>query len=107
VTDRSRFRTVIPPATPTDDRRNGHFAALLMSPIVHIPRDAGIDFASAYCGWLPVSFRRGKEGAGEGAGLGLAIVKEIMKMHGGSVAVENSPAGGVVFTLHFVGALPS
>jgi two-component system, OmpR family, sensor histidine kinase TctE len=46
-------------------------------------------------------FWRGKDAASQGAGLGLAIVKEIMKMHGGTVAVENSPAGGVVFTLQF------
>jgi signal transduction histidine kinase len=52
-------------------------------------------------------FWRGKDVASEGAGLGLAIVKEIMKMHGGTVGVENSPAGRVVFTLHFVRILSS
>jgi signal transduction histidine kinase len=46
-------------------------------------------------------FWRGKYAASPGAGLGLAIVNEIMKMHGGTVAVENSAAGGVVFTLQF------
>jgi signal transduction histidine kinase len=46
-------------------------------------------------------FWRGKDAASQGAGLGLAIVNEIMKMHGGTVAVENGAAGGVVFTLRF------
>jgi signal transduction histidine kinase len=39
-----------------------------------------------------------------GAGLGLAIVKEIMKAHGGTVSVEDGPAGGAVFTLRFAAA---
>jgi len=51
-------------------------------------------------------FWRGKDVTSEGAGLGLAIVKEIMKMHDGTVSVENGAAGGVVFTLHFARPLP-
>jgi signal transduction histidine kinase len=46
-------------------------------------------------------FWRGKNAQTEGAGLGLAIVQEIMKMHGGTIAVDNSPEGGAVFTLCF------
>jgi two-component system, OmpR family, sensor histidine kinase TctE len=46
-------------------------------------------------------FWRGKNSQTEGAGLGLAIVQEIMKMHGGTIAVENGPQGGAVFTLCF------
>lgn len=34
-----------------------------------------------------------------GSGLGLAIVAEIIAAHGGSVAVEDSPAGGAQFTV--------
>ncbi len=34
-----------------------------------------------------------------GAGLGLAIVAGVVHAHGGSVAVENHPEGGAVFTL--------
>jgi hypothetical protein len=37
----------------------------------------------------------------QGAGLGLAIVVEIMKMHGGSVKVDDGPSGGAMFTLSF------
>ena len=36
-----------------------------------------------------------------GAGLGLAIVEQIMKALGGSVAVDDNPAGGARFTLVF------
>jgi len=46
-------------------------------------------------------FWRGKSTQTEGAGLGLAIVQEIMKMHRGTIAVDNSPEGGAVFTLCF------
>jgi len=35
----------------------------------------------------------------DGAGLGLAIVGELTEAMGGSVAIENLPAGGVVFTV--------
>lgn len=46
-------------------------------------------------------FWRGRESCGAGAGLGLAIVKEIMKAHGGDVAVSDNPGGGARFTLRF------
>ena len=46
-------------------------------------------------------FWRGPGARGTGAGLGLAIVREIMKMHGGSVAVDDNPGGGARFTLRF------
>ena len=46
-------------------------------------------------------FWRGKNSQTEGAGLGLAIVQEIVKMHGGTIGVENGPKGGAVFTLCF------
>ncbi|WP_171026156.1 sensor histidine kinase [Mesorhizobium comanense] len=39
-----------------------------------------------------------------GSGLGLAIVDEIMRQHGGAVAVENRPGGGALFCLRFKGA---
>jgi signal transduction histidine kinase len=46
-------------------------------------------------------FQRGESGAGkrEGLGLGLYIVSEIMRAHGGSVAVSSSRERGTTFTL--------
>jgi two-component system, OmpR family, sensor histidine kinase TctE len=46
-------------------------------------------------------FWRGKGLKTEGAGLGLAIVREIMKAHGGTVAVADNSGGGARFTLAF------
>lgn len=46
--------------------------------------------------------RRGK-GAG-GAGLGLSIVKRIVHAHGATLAVQNQPAGGAEFVMHFLRA---
>ncbi len=46
-------------------------------------------------------FWRGKGPKTQGAGLGLAIVREIMKAHGGNVAVADNSGGGAVFTLAF------
>lgn len=46
-------------------------------------------------------WRRRREGsaAGAGTGLGLSIVARIAQSHGGSVAVDDRPGGGAVFTL--------
>ncbi|WP_243337136.1 sensor histidine kinase [Anaeromyxobacter soli] len=46
-------------------------------------------------------FQRGEAGAGnrEGLGLGLYIVSEIMRAHGGTVAVSSSREAGTTFTL--------
>jgi two-component system, NtrC family, sensor kinase len=37
---------------------------------------------------------------GEGTGLGLSVAYGIVQQHAGSIRVENSPAGGAVFTVH-------
>jgi two-component system NtrC family sensor kinase len=37
----------------------------------------------------------------KGIGLGLSVVSQIMKTHGGSIAVDSSPGKGARFTLHF------
>ena len=76
--------------------------------------DAGrIEVADRGGGVLPQDraniFKRFWRGAGEkkeGAGLGLAIVAEIMRAHGGSVAVTDNPGGGARFILSF-SALPT
>jgi signal transduction histidine kinase len=52
-------------------------------------------------------FRRGaaadRPGAPRGTGLGLALVAEHVRLHGGSVAVEDSPAGGARFVVRVPG----
>ncbi len=42
-----------------------------------------------------------KSGNGGGAGLGLVIAAEILRAHGGSIAVEKSSAAGTTFRLEF------
>jgi two-component system OmpR family sensor kinase len=37
----------------------------------------------------------------DGSGLGLSIVDEVMKAHGGTVAVASELGNGATFTLHF------
>jgi signal transduction histidine kinase len=49
-------------------------------------------------------FWRGTSAETGGAGLGLAIVREIMKMHRGTVRIDENPGGGATFTLSFIGA---
>jgi two-component system sensor histidine kinase TctE len=46
-------------------------------------------------------FWRGENAKAGGAGLGLAIVLEIMKAHGGHVAIADNPGGGAVLSLVF------
>lgn len=46
-------------------------------------------------------FWRGKGVATPGAGLGLSIVAEIVRLHGGTVTVDDAPSGGASFKLKF------
>ncbi len=47
-------------------------------------------------------FARGQ--ASDGTGLGLALVAQVMAMHGGSVAMDETPGGGLTVSLTFPGA---
>lgn len=47
-------------------------------------------------------FARGP--ASDGTGLGLALVAQVMAMHGGSVAMDETPGGGLTVSLTFRGA---
>ncbi|MCF4129568.1 sensor histidine kinase [Methylobacterium sp. SyP6R] len=47
-------------------------------------------------------FARGQ--ASDGTGLGLALVAQVMAMHGGSVAMDETPGGGLTVSLMFPGA---
>ena len=42
---------------------------------------------------------KGRSRAAGGTGLGLAIVKNAVLLHGGTIAVENRPGGGLAFTI--------
>jgi two-component system sensor histidine kinase MprB len=45
-------------------------------------------------------FYRGSDARGRpGSGLGLAIVRQVAETHGGTIAVDEAPGGGAVFTL--------
>lgn len=47
-------------------------------------------------------FARGR--SSEGTGLGLALVAQVMAMHGGGVAMDETPGGGLTVSLTFRGA---
>jgi signal transduction histidine kinase len=109
--------------TPVQVHANGHAVAdairnLIENGVIHSPsggeitatvhREGRVSVADRG-GGVPIEdrehvfdrFWRGHGSKTEGAGLGLAIVKEIMKAHGGDVAVASNPDGGALFTLTF------
>lgn len=49
-------------------------------------------------------FESMEKGPITGSGLGLAIVRRVVELHGGSVRVEDNPAGGSVFVAEFPAA---
>lgn len=59
-------------------------------------RDAGPGFSEEALQRVPEMFYSGKEG---GMGIGLSVAAEIVKAHGGTLAVQNSPEGGAVVTV--------
>jgi signal transduction histidine kinase len=91
---------------------------LIENAVVHAPPHSEVTISTRADGSIDVSdhgpgvpredreriferFWRGRAAPSHGAGLGLAIVAEIMKAHGGSVAVDAGANGGAVFTLAF------
>jgi two-component system sensor histidine kinase PrrB len=48
-------------------------------------------------------FARGEQSTSPGSGLGLALVAQQAQLHGGDVAVGDSPAGGARFTVRLPG----
>jgi signal transduction histidine kinase len=67
-----------------------------------VVRDSGVGIASEQ---LPRVFDRFHRVAGarsrsqEGTGIGLALVKELVKLHGGTIAVTSEPDKGTAFTV--------
>ncbi len=53
--------------------------------------------------WVDIvrPFVRGKHGSSDGTGLGLSIVCQVMDIHGGTIALAQSPRGGATVTLGF------
>ncbi len=63
-------------------------------------RDDGPGIAAADRPHVFDRFYRGAAARGRpGSGLGLAIVRQVAETHGGSIAVEQAPAGGALFRL--------
>jgi signal transduction histidine kinase len=93
-------------------------ANLIDNAIAHSPRDRSIDVVvgpgarlvvrDRGPGFLPENaellFRRFWRGAAPGragAGLGLAIAQSILARHGATIAADNAPDGGAVFTIQW------
>ncbi len=58
--------------------------------------DTGSGFSATALAHCPAMFYSEKEG---GMGIGLAVVNEIVKAHGGSLALANQPTGGAEVTI--------
>ena len=62
--------------------------------------DTGIGISADDLPHVFTRFWRGEKSrsrATGGAGIGLSIVKELVRAHGGTIAVESAPGGGSVF----------
>ena len=91
--------------------------------IRHTPRDTVVEFVVEESGTVSVQdrgpgisgeerelifhrfWRRDRNSQGS-SGLGLSIVQRIAELHSATIEVENRPAGGACFSLHFISAAP-
>lgn len=91
--------------------------------IRHTPRDTVVEFVVEESGTVSVQdrgpgisgeerelifhrfWRRDRNSQGS-SGLGLSIVQRIAELHGATIEVENRPARGACFSLHFISAAP-
>ncbi|GAC1360312.1 MAG: ATP-binding protein [Ktedonobacteraceae bacterium] len=72
-------------------------------------RDTGIGIAPEHLPHIFERFYRAdaarRQTSGSSSGLGLSIVEWIVRMHGGSIAVESQPGQGSIFTVTLPGTL--
>jgi signal transduction histidine kinase len=66
-----------------------------------IVRDRGPGFSPENAEFLFRRFWRGAAPGRAGAGLGLAIAQSILARHGATIAADNAPDGGAIFTIQW------
>lgn len=67
-----------------------------------VVRDRGPGFSPENAQLLFRRFWRGAAPGRAGAGLGLAIAQSILARHGATIAADNAPDGGAVFTIQWI-----
>jgi signal transduction histidine kinase len=68
--------------------------------------DAGPGIPDHQRSYVFERFARGDTADAPGTGLGLALVQEHVRLHGGSVVVDDAPGGGACFTIRLPRAAP-
>lgn len=70
-------------------------------------RDHGLGIPAANMPFLFKRFWRGSTEARDGAGLGLAIAHSIITRHKATITAANADGGGAVFTIEWLGEIPT
>lgn len=91
--DNAMHHTTAPVRIDVSLRADTHWAVLEVS-------DTGSGAAPADRQRVMERFVRLAPGNGKGSGLGLSIVREIAALHGGSVALDDTPGGGLTVRVH-------